>query len=140
RRRSRVLPAAFGPGRACTRVPGGPAERRESGELPAGSRREGLVVVSASMANARLLAVPDRLDGDRTDEHYLPCAIHALSAASRRLRNGETSRLGRVRRRRDGRARIDWRAEAGRARESRQPDVRHQLQLAAARRTVARGW
>ena len=46
--------------------------------------------------------------------------------------------VGRVRRRRDGRARIDERADAGRAREARQPGVGGQLQPAAPRRPGAR--
>ena len=47
-------------------------------------------------------------------------------------------RVGRFRRRRDGRARIHRRAHARRAREARQPHLRHQLQPAAARRPGAR--
>ena len=46
--------------------------------------------------------------------------------------------LGRVRRRRDGRAREHERADAGRAREARQPDLGRQLQPAAPGRPGAR--
>ena len=108
----------------------------------AGARRARPDVVSASAADARLLAVPDRLDGDRPDQCDLPGALHALSAASRPARGGEraetASRLGLFRRRRDGRARVDRRALAGRARAARQLHLRHQLQPAAARRAGAR--
>ena len=49
----------------------------------AGARRARPVVVSASVADAGLLAVPDRLDGHRSDQRDLPGALHALPAASR---------------------------------------------------------
>ena len=48
-----------------------------------GTRRPRPDVLSASAADARLLAVPDRLDGHRPDQRHLPGALHALPAASR---------------------------------------------------------
>ena len=61
----------------------GRLSRGAARELSAGSRRQRPVVVSASVADAGLLAVPDRLDGHRPDQRDLPGALHALSRASR---------------------------------------------------------
>ena len=44
------------------------------------------------MADARLLAVPDRLDGHRPDQRDLPGALHALPAAPRPARQRPTQR------------------------------------------------
>ena len=52
----------------------------------AGARRARPDVVPASAADARLLAVPDRLDGNRADQRDLPGALHALPAAPRPAR------------------------------------------------------
>ncbi len=97
------------------------------------------VLVSASVADARLLAVPDRLDGTRArsprSTRRASCAISSTAASATRRRS---PCMGRVRRRRDGRAGIDRRADARRARGPRQPHVRHQLQPAAPRRPGAR--
>ena len=94
--------------------------------------------LSAPLPDAGLLAVPDRLDGHRPDQLDLPRALHALPHAPRPARLRGPQGVGRVRRRRDGRARIDERAHAGRAREARQPGVGGQLQPAAPRRPGAR--
>ena len=61
----------------------GRLERGAAGALSSGSRRRRPVLLSASLADARLLAVPDGLDGDRPDQRHLSGAIHALSRASR---------------------------------------------------------
>ena len=50
--------------------------------LSAGSGGRGPVVLSASLADARFLAVSDRLDGDRADQRDLSGALHALSQAT----------------------------------------------------------
>ena len=47
------------------------------------AERRGPLVLSASVADARLLAVPDRLDGARPDHVDLPGALHALPGESR---------------------------------------------------------
>ncbi len=138
RRRSRILPAAFGARRLCPCLPGGAALRDQPEALPPGDRRRGPVLVPASLADARLLAGADRLDGHRADERDLPGALHALPQRPRPRRNERPARLGRVRRRRDGRAGIDRRAHAGGARKARQRHLRHQLQPATARRAGAR--
>ena len=60
--------------------------RLDSGEprpLPARDRRRRPVVLSASVADAELLAVPHRLDGPRAALRDLPGALHALPPASR---------------------------------------------------------
>jgi pyruvate dehydrogenase E1 component len=43
----------------------GPPDRRADGQLPPGSRRQGHLVLPAPLADAGLLAVPDRVDGPR---------------------------------------------------------------------------
>ena len=108
-------------------------------EITAPARRRARPVqLSASLADAGLLAVPDRLDGHRPDQLDLPRALHALPHAPRPARLRRPQGVGRVRRRRDGRAREHERAHAGRAREARQPGVGGQLQPAAPRRPGAR--
>jgi hypothetical protein len=54
--------------------------RRPAESFPSGSRRQGTFVISPSLANARLLAVPHRIDGPRAVDGDLPGAVHALSA------------------------------------------------------------
>ena len=77
--------------------------------------------------------VPIGVDGHRPDQRDLPGAVHAYLQHRGLVADGWSSRLGRVRRRRDGRAGIDRRARPGGAGESRQPDLRRQLQPAAPR-------
>ena len=81
---------------------------------------------------------PDRLDGPRPDHGDLPGALHPLPRGSRPEAEVEREGLGVPRRRRDRRARSARRDHAAGAREARQPDLRHQLQPAAARRPGAR--
>ena len=123
-RRSRLLPAAQLSGRLRTSVPRRPTERERplalsTGALSASSRRARIVQLSAPISDAGLLAISDGLDGNRPDQLDLSRAIHALSHQSAVTRLRWATRLGRVRRRRDGRARIDERADAGGAREAR---------------------
>ena len=56
------------------------AARATTGRRSAGT---GLSLVSASLADAGVLAVPDRLDGPRPDQRDLPGALHALPRAPR---------------------------------------------------------
>ena len=80
------------------------------------------LVVSASVADAGLLAVSDRLDGPRPDQRDLPGALHALPRRSRPLAGQPRPQgVGLRRRRRDGRARVARRPLAGGARRPRQP-------------------
>ena len=83
RRRPRLLPAALGARRVCTRVPRRRLVGGAARELPAGGRRRRAVVVSASLAHAGVLAVSHGLDGPRPDQRDLPGALHALPRASR---------------------------------------------------------
>ena len=104
-------------------------------ELKAGRRP---VLVSASVADARLLAVPHRLDGARADHVDLPGALQSLPGGSRAEAAVGRQGVGVPRRRRDRRARSARRDQSGGARKARQPDLGHQLQPAAPRRPGAR--
>ena len=66
------------------RVSGGPPVGREADQLPAGAgdRRRPLVV-PAPLVDARLLGVPDRLDGTRADHVDLPGALQSLPRGPR---------------------------------------------------------
>ncbi len=137
-RRSRLFPASFVAGRLCARVSRRLPERRAARSLPARDRRAGPVLVPASVADARLLAISDGLDGHRPDQRDLPGALHALPAEPRPVAHRRPQGMGLLRRRRDGRAGIDRRAVARGARGARQSRVRDQLQPAAPRRPGAR--
>ena len=100
-RRPRLLPAALGARRLRARLPRRPPLRRRPRPLPpgadrAGARRARPDLVSASAADAGLLAVPDRLDGHRPDQRDLPGALHALPAASRPARRHDSGRSSAV--------------------------------------------
>ena len=120
------------------RVPRGPTERGAAAPLPAGGRRRRPLVVPASLVDAGLLAVPDRVDGPRPADGDLPGPVPQVPGSARRDRPGRPEGLGLHGRRRDGRARIDGRDLARRPREARQPRLRDQLQPAAPRRPGAR--
>ena len=117
----------------------GRLSRRAARELPprAEARRRP-VVLSAPVADAGFLGVPDGLDGARADHGDLPGALQPLPRGSRSEAEDRREGLGVSRRRRNRRARSARRHHAGVAREARQPDLRHQLQPAAARRPGAR--
>ena len=139
RRRHHLFPGPRLARHLRARVPRRAALGREAGELPpraAPGRRA--VVVSASVADAGLLGVPDRLDGARPDHVDLPGALQSLPRGSRPEEAVDRQGLGVPRRRRDRRARIARRHQPRGAREARQPDLRHQLQPAAPRRPGAR--
>ena len=101
-------------------------------------RRRRPLVLPASVADAGLLGIPDRLDGARPDHGDLPCAVHPLHGGSRADAEVRRQGLGVSRRRRDRRAGNARRDHAAVAREARQPHLRHQLQPAAARRSGPR--
>ena len=137
-RRPAVHPGPLVARRLCARVPRRPADRGAAAQLPPGGRRQGHFELSASEADARVLAVPDRVDGPRPADGDLPGALPEVPACPRHRQHREPQGLGVLRRRRDGRARIARRHRPGRAREARQPDLRRQLQPAAPRRPGAR--
>ena len=100
--------------------------------------RRRTVVVSASLADAGVLGISDRLDGARAADVDLSGALQPLPREPRTEARVGFEGLGVPRRRRNGRARIARRDHAGVAREARQPDFRRQLQPAAARWPGAR--
>ena len=75
---------------------------------------------------------PTRLDGPRSDHGDQPGALHALPPRPRDSRHGRAQGLGFHGRRRDGRTRVDRLDRTRWPRWTRQPDLRHQLQPAAA--------
>ena len=95
RRRSRLLPRPLIAGQLRARVPRGPAHRGAARQLPPGGRRQRPVVLSASLADARLLAVPERVAGHRADDLDLPGALHEVPARPRDRRHRRTARCGR---------------------------------------------
>ena len=138
RRRPGLLPGPLGARHLRARLPARPAHRGAAGQLPPGGRRQGRLVVSASVADAGLLAVPDGVDGPRAAHGDLPGALHEVPAGPRPRATPRAARSGRSGRRRDGRAGVAGRDRHGGAREARQPDLRRQLQPAAPRRPGAR--
>ena len=115
-------------GAAAALPPGGRARRFDAADL----------VLPAPVADAGLLAVPDRLDGPRPAHGDLPGALHEVPAGPRHRRHRGPQGVGVPRRRRDGRARVAGRDLARRPRAPRQPRLRRQLQPAAPRRPGAR--
>ena len=135
RRRHHLLPGTRLAGHLRARLPRRPAsvEKLENfrRELKAGRRP---VVVSASVADAGLLGVPDGVDGPRADHGDLPGPLQSLPRRPRSEAAVGRQGVGVPRRRRNRRARSARRDQAGRARKARQPDLGHQLQPAAPRR------
>ena len=105
---------------------------------PAGKRRQRHPVVSASVADARLLAVSHGVDGPRAADGDLPGALPQVSRGPRPREDRRPQGVGVPGRRRMRRAGIAGRDLDGGPREARQPDLRHQLQPAAAGRSGAR--
>ena len=87
RRRPDLHPGPLAPRHLCPRLPRRPAHRRAAAELPPGGRRQGPVVLSASLADAGLLAVPHRLDGPRAADGDLSGALPELPARPRARRH-----------------------------------------------------
>ena len=77
------------------RVHAGAAHRRAARQLPPGGRRQGHLVVSAPVADAGLLAVPDGVDGPRPADGDLPGALHEVPAGPRARRRPRAARSGR---------------------------------------------
>ena len=138
RRRPALYPGPFVAGRLRAGLPRRPSQRGAAPQLPPGGRRQGYLELSAPEADARVLAVPDRLDGPRPADGDLPGALPEVPPCARHRRHQQAQGLGLLRRRRDGRAGVARRHRPGGAREARQPDLRRQLQLATARRPGAR--
>ncbi len=122
RRRPRLLPGPLLARHLRARPAGRPIHRRAAAQLPARGGRQGRVLLSASLADAGLLAVPYRVDGPRADPGDLHGALSKVPARARPRADREPQGLVFLRRRRDGRARIAGRDRHGGAREARQPD------------------
>ena len=131
-------PGARLPRRLRPRLPGGAAGRGPARRLPPGAlaRRSGprAAVLPAPAADARLLGVPHRLDGARPDERDHAGPVQPVPGRPRVQRHERPARLGVPRRRRDGRAGVPRPDPHRRGRGPGQPDLRRQLQPAAARR------
>ena len=125
------------------RLPGGPAGRRTGSTASARSSRHGgpghgLPSLPAPAADARLLGVPHRLDGARPDERDHAGPVQPVPGRARVHRHERPARVGLPGRRRDGRAGVPRPDPHRRGRGPGQPDLRRQLQPAAARRPGAR--
>ena len=115
----------------------GRMSEREAAEFPPRTkRRRRPVFLSASLADAGFLGVSHGLDGTGPDQGHLSGALHQVPGEPRLETADRRQGVGISGRRRDGRAGIAGRDHAGLAREARQPDLRRQLQPAAARRPV----
>ena len=126
--------------RLCARLSGRPAQRRAPQEFPPrAARAAGAFVLSAPVADAGFLELSHRLAwgwGRSTPStRRASCGTWRTAACIPPTR---AQHLGIPGRRRNGRAGIHGLAHAGLAREARQPDLRHQLQPAAAGRAGAR--
>ena len=138
RRRPRLLP---GPRRARHLRPGlprGPPHRGAARPLPPGDRRQRPVVVPAPAAHARLLGVPDGVDGPRPALLDLPGPLQPVPPQPPDRRHRGVAGVVLHRRRRERRARDARLDLAGRPRGPRQPHLGRQLQPAAPRRPGAR--
>ena len=139
RRRHHLFPGARVARDLRPRVPRGTAVGGEAAELPPRARaRRRSLLVSPPVADARVLGIPDRLDGPRADHVDLPGAVQPLPRGSRSEEAVHVEGLDVCRRRRNRRAGVARRHQPGGAREARQPHLRHQLQPAASRRPGAR--
>ena len=143
RRRPGLLPGAFSTWRLRARLSRRATERAGLGLLPPGdcgsSRGQaGTQQLPAPLADAGLLAVPNGLDGAGADQLHLPGALHALPQPPATAEHGRPQSVGRVWRRRDGRAGKHVGPDARLAREARQPDLGGELQSAASGRSGAR--
>ena len=104
--RHRLLPGPRRAGHLRARVPRRPPQPAAARELPArarGGRRP--VLVPAPVADAEVLAVPDRVDGPRADHGDLPGPLQPLPRGPRPEAPVRSEGLGLPRRRRDRRAR-----------------------------------
>ena len=113
--RLRLFPGTREPGHLCARVSAGAAGRAAHSEFPArAARHAGAVVVSASVADAGFLALPDGVDGHRAAERGVSGAIHEVPGEPRADREDPAQDVGVCGRWRDGRSGYAGRALAGR--------------------------
>src|SRR5689334_5802708 len=138
RRRPRADPGPLLSGHLRPHVHARPLHRRTDGQFPAGGRRQGNLLLPSSLADAGRLAVPDRVDGPRTADGDLSGAVHEIPPGPRARSHRRAQGVVLLRRRRNGRTRIDGRDRIGGPRDARQPHFRGQLQSPAARRSRPR--
>ena len=121
-------------------VPRGPAHRAPAKRLPAGAvpPRRRPAVLPAPAAHARLLGVPDSLDGASAINAVHQARFNRYLLARRAQGHQPLARLGLPRRRRDRRARGAGRHRTGGPRGAGQPHLRDQLQPAATGRAGPR--
>ena len=93
-RRHGVHPGPLLARHLCARLPRRPPDRGAAQALPPGSGRRRPVVLSASVADAGLLAVPDGLDGPRPDDGDLPGALHRATSSTAASCRPPTARCG----------------------------------------------
>ncbi len=94
RRRPAVHPGPLVARHLRPRLHGRPHQRGAAAQLPPGGRRQGPVELSAPEADARVLAVPDRLDGPRPADGDLPGALPEVPACTRHRRHRASARSG----------------------------------------------
>ena len=94
RRRPDLLPGPFLARHLCPRLPGRPPDRGAAAELPPGGRRQGPLLLSAPLADARLLAIPHRLDGPGPADGDLPGALPEVPARTAASPTPRTARSG----------------------------------------------
>ena len=136
RRRPDLRPGARLPRHVRARLPRGPPDRGAARRLPSGEvgGAQRHPVVPAPASHAGVLAVPDRVDGSRSDQRHLPGDDEQVPDQPRHQGRLRLARLGVPRRRRDGRGREPRPAAGRRERGPGQPDVRRQREPSAARR------
>jgi hypothetical protein len=94
-------------GHVRARVSGRPPHGAAPREFPSRTARaSGVVVLSAPVADAQLLAVPDGVDGTGPDRRHLPGALHAVPGKPRRHSEDRAQGVRVPGRRRDGRTRV----------------------------------
>ena len=138
RRRPGVHPGPFGARRLCARLHLGRLTEEQLDNFRQEVDGKGLSSYPHPWLMPDFWQFPTVSMGLGPADGDLPGALHALSAGPRHHRSAGPQGLGVHGRRRNGRAGIAGRDLAGRPRETRQPDLRHQLQPAAPRRPGAR--
>ena len=94
-RRPDLLPGPRRAGHLRARLPRGPAHRGAARPLPPRGRRRRAPELPAPAPHARVLGVPDGVDGPRPAQRRLPGALQPLPAAPRDRRHERAPRSGR---------------------------------------------
>ena len=94
RRRPGVLSGAQRARHLRARLPRKTPLERPPAPLPPGGRRRRPVLLPPPLADAGLLAVPDRVDGSRTDHGHLPGPLHEVTCTTAACRTPRGARSG----------------------------------------------